>query len=229
MKENLMISSNTSTIPLSKLIEGRSKKFVSNFFITHFFNPPRYLKLLEIVSSKESNSKFKNIICEFCDFKLGKTVIDCNDTPGFIGNRIGIFWMIVAAEKAIKMGLTVEEADLIISSIFGAPKTGVFGLLDVVGLDLMPHVLSSMINNIDQEDEYHLYAEPPEIFKYMLENKLIGRKGIGGFYKLENVDGNKLKKSINLKTKEYSESKRPTIDNLKLAKKGLLNYQLSFI
>ena len=224
MKDDLIISSNTSTIPLSKLIEGRSKKFVSNFFITHFFNPPRYLKLLEIVSSKESNSKFKKILSDFCDLKLGKTVIDCNDTPGFIGNRIGVFWMMVAAEKAIKMGLTVEEADLIISSVFGSPKTGVFGLLDVVGLDLIPHVLSSMIDNIDQEDEYHLYAEPPEIFKYMLENKLIGRKGIGGFYKLETVNGNKLKKSINLKTKIYSESKRPSIDNLKLAKKDLTKF-----
>ena len=116
--------------------------------------------------------------------------------------------MMVAAEKAIKMGLTVEEADLIISSIFGAPKTGVFGLLDVVGLDLMPHVLSSMVDNIEQEDEYHLYADPPEIFKYMLENKLIGRKGIGGFYKLETVNGEKLKKSINLKTIRHSRERQ---------------------
>ena len=224
MKDDLIISSNTSTIPLSKLIKGRSNKFVSNFFITHFFNPPRYLKLLEIVSSKKSNTKFKKILSDFCDLKLGKTVIECNDTPGFIGNRIGVFWMMVAAEKAIKMGLTVEEADLIISSIFGAPKTGVFGLLDVVGLDLMPHVLSSMVDNIEQEDEYHLYADPPEIFKYMLENKLIGRKGIGGFYKLETANGKKLKKSINLKTREYSESKRPSIDNLKLAKKDLAKF-----
>ena len=198
MKDNLIISSNTSTIPLGKLTEGRDKKFKSNFFITHFFNPPRYLRLLEIVGSNNSDSKFKKDLIEFCDNKLGKSVIDCKDTPGFIGNRIGVFWMIVAAEKAIKMGLNVEEADTVISSVFGAPKTGIFGLLDLVGLDLMPHVMSSMTEHLDKNDEYNLYSKPPEIFDYMLENKLIGRKGIGGFYKLENVNGKKVKTSINL-------------------------------
>ena len=167
---------------------------------------------------------FKMIISEFCDHKLGKSVIDCKDTPGFIGNRIGVFWMMVAAEKAIKMGLTVEEADVVISSGFGAPKTGIFGLLDLVGLDLMPHVMSSMTENLDKNDEYHLYSKPPEIFDYMLENKLIGRKGIGGFYKLENVNGKKVKKSINLITREFSESKKPSIQSTKLAKKNLNNF-----
>jgi len=221
MKDNLIISSNTSTIPLGKLTEGRDKKFKSNFFITHFFNPPRYLRLLEIVGTNNSNSKFKKDLIEFCDNKLGKSVIDCKDTPGFIGNRIGVFWMIVAAEKAIKMGLNVEEADTVISSVFGAPKTGIFGLLDLVGLDLMPHVMSSMTEHLDKNDEYNLYSKPPEIFDYMLENKLIGRKGIGGFYKLENVNGKKVKTSINLITKEFSESKKPSIQSTKLAKKNL--------
>ena len=224
MKDNLIISSNTSTIPLSKLTEGRDKKFKSNFFITHFFNPPRYLRLLEIVGSNNSNIKFKNDLIEFCDHMLGKSVIDCKDTPGFIGNRIGVFWMMVAAERAIKMGLNVEEADTIISTVFGAPKTGIFGLLDLVGLDLMPHVMSSMTENLDKNDEYNLYSKPPEIFDYMLENKLIGRKGIGGFYKLENVNGKKIKTSINLITKEFSESKKPSIQSTKLAKKNLNNF-----
>ena len=224
MKDNLIISSNTSTIPLSKLTEGRDKKFKTNFFITHFFNPPRYLRLLEIVGSDNSNIKFKNDLIEFCDHMLGKSVIDCKDTPGFIGNRIGVFWMMVAAERAIKMGLNVEEADTIISTVFGAPKTGIFGLLDLVGLDLMPHVMSSMTENLDKNDEYNLYSKPPEIFDYMLENKLIGRKGIGGFYKLENVNGKKIKTSINLITKEFSESKKPSIQSTKLAKKNLNNF-----
>ena len=221
MKDNLIISSNTSTIPLSKLTEGRDKRFKSNFFITHFFNPPRYLRLLEIVGSKNSDSKFKKDLIKFCDNKLGKSVIDCKDTPGFIGNRIGVFWMIIAAEKAIKMGLNVEEADTVISSVFGAPKTGIFGLLDLVGLDLMPHVMSSMIEHLDKNDEYNLYSKPPEIFDYMLENKLIGRKGIGGFYKLEKVNGKKVKTSINLISKEFSKSKKPSIQSTKLAKKNL--------
>jgi len=155
---------------------------------------------------------------------LGKSVIDCKDTPGFIGNRIGVFWMMVAAERAIKMGLNVEEADAIISTVFGAPKTGIFGLLDLVGLDLMPHVMSSMTENLDKNDEYNLYSKPPEIFDYMLENKLVGRKGIGGFYKLENINGKKIKTSINLITKEFSESKKPSIQSTKLAKKNLNNF-----
>ena len=224
MKDNLIISSNTSTIPLSKLTEGRDKKFKSNFFITHFFNPPRYLRLLEIVGSNNSDSKFKKDLIEFCDNKLGKSVIDCKDTPGFIGNRIGVFWMIVAAEKAIKMGLNVEEADTVISSVFGAPKTGIFGLLDLVGLDLMPHVMSSMTEHLDKNDEYNLYSKPPEIFDYMLENNLIGRKGIGGFYKLEKVNGKKVKTSINLVSKEFSVSKKPSIQSTRLAKKNLIKF-----
>ncbi len=224
IKDDLIISSNTSTIPIKKLLEGRNKKFKSNFFVTHFFNPPRYLKLLEIVSSKDSNPNFKNILSNFCDVKLGKTVIDCKDTPGFIGNRIGVFWMMSASLKAIEMGLSVEEADTVISSVFGAPKTGVFGLLDVVGLDLMPHVLSSMTDNLDTGDEYHLYKNIPKIFSYMLENKLIGRKGLGGFYKLEIVNGRKIKKSIDLSTKEYSESIKPKIESLKLVKKNLSSF-----
>ena len=132
--------------------------------------------------------------------------------------------MIVAAEKAIKMGLNVEEADTVISSVFGAPKTGIFGLLDLVGLDLMPHVMSSMTEHLDKNDEYNLYSKPPDIFDYMLENKLIGRKGIGGFYKLENVNGKKVKTSINLITKEFSESKKPSIQSTKLAKKNLSKF-----
>ena len=224
MKDELIISSNTSTIPILKLIEGRNEKFKSNFFITHFFNPPRYLKLLEIVSSKNSNPIFKDILKDFCDYRLGKNVIECKDSPGFIGNRIGVFWMMVASIRAIEMDLSVEEADQIISSVFGAPKTGVFGLLDVVGLDLMPHVMGSMTQNLDKNDEYQNYKKTPEIFNYMLDKKLIGRKGIGGFYKLENINGVKVKNSINLNTKEFSPSKKPNIHSLKLIRKDLKKF-----
>ena len=141
MKDDLIVSSNTSTITLKLLTEGLSKKFKKNFFITHFFNPPRYLKLLEIVKSNEAdNEKLKKII-NFCDINLGKTIIETKDTPGFIGNRIGIFWIERAVVEAIKSNLSVEEADLIIANVFKVPKTGVFGLIDIVGLDLMPSVV----------------------------------------------------------------------------------------
>ena len=145
MHDDLIISSNTSTIPIKLLSEGLSKKFKKNFLITHFFNPPRYLKLLEIVKTDETKKEILKNVIQFCDINLGKTVIETKDTPGFIGNRIGIFWIERAVVEAIKYNLTVEEADSIISNVFKVPKTGVFGLIDVVGLDLMPAVVNSLL------------------------------------------------------------------------------------
>ena len=218
MKDDLIVSSNTSTIPIKLLSEGLSKKFKKNFLITHFFNPPRYLKLLEIVKLDDTKKEIVRKIIEFCDIHLGKTVIETKDTPGFIGNRIGIFWIERAAVEAIKFDLTVEEADSVISNVFKVPKTGVFGLIDVVGLDLMPFVVKSLLQNIPKDDYYHSVHETPEIFKFMLENKMIGRKGDGGFYKLIDVENNKIKHSLDLKTRKYSISTKPKIINKNLQK-----------
>ena len=224
MNKDLIISSNTSTIPIHLLTGGMSKKFKNNFFITHFFNPPRYLKLLEIVISDEvDRKKLKNII-NFCDINLGKTVIETKDTAGFIGNRIGIFWIERAVVEAIKSNLTIEEADSIIMNVFNAPKTGVFGLIDVVGLDLIPVVVNSLLNNIPKNDYYHSIHQTPEIFKYMLKNKMIGRKGDGGFYKLVNKKNNKIKYSLDLNTYQYSKSSKQVIKNLNIIKKNLNHY-----
>ncbi|PPR44616.1 MAG: putative 3-hydroxyacyl-CoA dehydrogenase [Alphaproteobacteria bacterium MarineAlpha5_Bin11] len=208
MKNDLIISSNTSTIKLSQLTEGMSLKFANNFLITHFFNPPRYLKLLEIVTSKNLNKDIKDKIIKFCDIRLGKNVIESKDTPGFIGNRIGIYWIERAAVEAIKFNLSVEEADQIIINIFNVPKTGIFGLIDVVGLDLVPYVINSLLSNIPKNDLYHSLHEKPELFDYMIKNNMIGRKGDGGFYKLKITDGEKVKYSLNLKSKKYEKSKK---------------------
>lgn len=218
MREDLVISSNTSTIPIKLLSEGLSKKFKKNFLITHFFNPPRYLKLLEIVKSDDTKKEIIKDITEFCDINLGKIVIETKDTPGFIGNRIGIFWIERAAVEAIKSNLTIEEADSIIMNVFKVPKTGVFGLIDVVGLDLMPSVVDSLLQNIPKNDYYHSVHETPEIFQFMLENKMIGRKGDGGFYKLIDINNKKTKHSLNLKTRKYSLSSKPKIINKNLQK-----------
>ena len=224
MKNELIISSNTSTIPIKLLTEGLSDKFKSNFLITHFFNPPRYLKLLEIVRSNELDEEILNKIRIFCDTNLGKSVIETKDTPGFIGNRIGIFWIERAAVEAINYKLTVEETDAIIMNVFKAPKTGVFGLIDVVGLDLLPSVVSSLLNNLPKHDYYHTVHQIPAIFNFMLENKMIGRKGEGGFYKLINKNNKKIKYSLNLITREYSISIKTKIENLKVIKKDLKSY-----
>ena len=218
MKDDLIISSNTSTIPIKLLSEGLSKKFKKNFLITHFFNPPRYLKLLEIVKSDDTKKEIVRMITEFCDINLGKTVIETKDTPGFIGNRIGIFWIERAAVEAIKFDLTVEEADSVITNVFKVPKTGVFGLIDVVGLDLMPSVVKSLLENIPKDDYYHSVHETPEIFQFMLENRMVGRKGNGGFYKLIDVENKKIKHSLDLKTRKYSVSTKPKIINKNLQK-----------
>ena len=227
MRNDLIISSNTSTIPINQLTEGLSLKFKKNFLITHFFNPPRYLKLLEIVKSKEVNIEIFEKIKLFCDLNLGKTVIETKDTAGFIGNRIGIFWIERAAVEAIKHDLSIEEADIIIKNLFGVPKTGVFGLIDVVGLDLIPLVVKSLLNNIPANDYYKSVHQVPEIFQFMLDNKLIGRKGSGGFYKLVDEDNKKIKHSLNLNSKKYSKSFKPNIQNIKLIKKDLKDFLIN--
>ena len=221
MKKDLIISSNTSTIPIELLNKGLSENFKKNFLITHFFNPPRYLRLLEIVKSNHVDEEIFNKVKNFCDISLGKTVIETKDTPGFIGNRIGIFWIERSVVEALKYNLSVEEADSIIMNIFNVPKTGVFGLIDVIGLDLIPAVVHSLLNNIPKDDYYKSVHQIPKIFDYMLKNKLIGRKGDGGFYKLVNKNNQKIKYSLNLNTCEYSISLKPNIQNIKLINKNL--------
>ena len=224
MKDDLFVSSNTSTIPIHLLTEGMSKKFKNNFFISHFFNPPRYLKLLEIVLSEEVDRTKLIKLIKFCDINLGKTVIETKDTPGFIGNRIGIFWIERSVVESIKSNLSVEQTDSIIMNVFKVPKTGIFGLIDVVGLDLIPSVVNSLLKNIPKNDYYRSIHQTPEIFKYMINNKLIGRKGDGGFYKLINQNNNKIKHSLNLNTRKYSKSSKPEIQNLNIINKNLKKY-----
>ena len=153
-KDGSIISSNTSTIPRAQLTKGMGKRFARDFMITHFFNPPRYLRLLEIVPSPTMEPERLAAFRDFADRRLGKGVVVCNDTPGFIGNRIGVYWMQCAINAAIEMELTVEEADAVMGRPIGVPKTAVFGLLDLVGLDLVPHIAESMLATLPAEDDY---------------------------------------------------------------------------
>ena len=160
-----------------------SKTFSSDFIITHFFNPPRYLRLLEIVAGKEVSKKKIKAVSEFCDLKLGKEVVTCNDTPGFIGNRIGTYWTLIGMVEALRMGLTIEEADAVMGRPIGAPKTGIFSLGDVVGLDLIPHVTESMSSNLPDDDMYNVGVSEQkelgieEILSEMISEGYTGRKG----------------------------------------------------
>ena len=144
--------------------------------------------------------KINNIIelsfkIKFCDISLGKSVIECNDTPGFIANRMAVFWMLNAAVEALESKLSVEEADQIIMQTFNSPKTGVFGLIDLVGLDIVPPILGSLLNNLPKYDEYNDIQDIPDIFRYMLSQKMFGRKSNGGFYKLDKINGKNTKHS----------------------------------
>jgi 3-hydroxyacyl-CoA dehydrogenase len=210
-KPGAIVSSNTSTIPLSHLVEGMPESFAEKFVITHFFNPPRYMRLLELVTSDRNSAGTIHAISDFCDYRLGKGVVACKDRPGFIANRLGVYWLQSAVVLAFEHGLDVEEADLIIGKPLGIPKTGVFGLLDLIGLDLMPHINASMASALPPEDSFHTMNRPAPLIESMIKEGYTGRKGKGGFYRLNREKG-KLKEAIDLATGDYRPRKKVRVD-----------------
>ncbi|WP_340123746.1 3-hydroxyacyl-CoA dehydrogenase/enoyl-CoA hydratase family protein [Methylobacter svalbardensis] len=207
-RPDTLISSNTSTLPLRLLTRDLPDSFKQRFMITHFFNPPRYMRLLELVSGGQTRSELVDAVSRFADISLGKNSVSCKDTPGFIGNRIGIYWLQCGLLEAIKSGLTVEQADAVMSAPFGIPKTGIFGLLDLVGLDLIPHILDSMKLALPKEDAFHQVNALPELVQTMIADGYTGRKGKGGFYRLNETSGRRIKESINLQTGGYHASEK---------------------
>lgn len=219
MKADAVLSSNTSTLPLSVLTQGMADDLKRHFMITHFFNPPRYMRLLEIVNSSHTEPDVVERIRAFTDQAMGKSVVDAKDTPGFIANRIGTFWLHAAVTEAIRQGIEVEEADAVLGRPAGIPKTGIFGLLDLVGLDLMPHVLGSFEEALEAEDPFHALGPAPDLLQKMIADGYTGRKGKGGFYRLNTDGGEKVKEVINLKTGDYAPALRPKPEALKASKK----------
>ncbi|MBP2314853.1 3-hydroxyacyl-CoA dehydrogenase/enoyl-CoA hydratase family protein [Azospirillum soli] len=220
-KEGSVVSSNTSTIPLNVLVEGQSEAFQRDFLITHFFNPPRYMRLLEIVGGEKTRPDALAAVADFCDRNLGKGVVRCKDTPGFIANRIGVYWIQTAINAAVDLGLTVEEADAIVGRPMGIPKTGVFGLVDLVGLDLMPHIAKSLLATLPENDAYRAaFREHPVITKMIAEG-YTGRKGKGGFYRLNRAGGQKVKEAIDLTTGEYRRSEKVKLESVSAAGRDL--------
>ncbi len=214
-----VVSSNTSTIPLATLISGMDKSFAQDFIITHFFNPPRYMRLLELVGSGVTRDGVIDMVADFADRKLGKTCVTCHDEPGFIANRLGVYWIQAAMVEAMDRKLTVEEADSVIGRPFGIPKTGVFGLMDLVGLDLMPHVQSSMAGLLDKSDPFHAIYRESELVSKLIADGYTGRKGKGGFYRLNRDGGEKIKESVDLQTGEFSKSEKARISSVRAAGK----------
>ena len=221
--KDTILSSNTSTIPRSELITDMTTDLSSRFLITHFFNPPRYLPLLEVVSSPEVNADVLDKFCTFADIDLGKRVTICNDSPGFIGNRLGIYFIQRAYKATIDHGLSIEQADAMLGRPIGLPKTAVFALMDLVGIDLIPHVTSSLVSHLDENDPFHQIAGVgKDTISSMIDEGYTGRKGKGGFYRLNRENGKKIKEARSLITGEYKTAKRKAgFPSAKMGKRGI--------
>ena len=203
------------------MIAGLPDSIAKDFCITHFFNPPRYMRLLEVVGGPKTRPDAINAVSEFGDVMLGKTIVHAKDTPGFVANRIGVYWMQAAVTGALDLGLTVEEADAVMGRPIGAPKTGIFGLLDLVGLDLMPHVDKSMAASLKPDDPYVKLRRDWPLLAKMIADGYTGRKGKGGFYRLNTAGGGRVKESVDLKTGAYAPSTTARLESADAAKGGL--------
>lgn len=204
-----VISSNTSTIPLAALAEGMKPARAERFLITHFFNPPRYMRLLEIVTGPSTKPDALAAVRDFADRAMGKTVVSCRDTPGFIANRIGALWIGSAVRHAVEMGLTVEEADAAMGRPLGIPETGVFGLLDLVGIDLGPHVAASLLATLPRDDFYRSIYREEDILTRLIASGRTGRKAGAGFYRRRKD----LREAVDLVSGEYRPSEKSRLES----------------
>ncbi|SMG46612.1 3-hydroxyacyl-CoA dehydrogenase/enoyl-CoA hydratase family protein [Sphingobacterium psychroaquaticum] len=204
-KPGTLITSNTSGIPIHLMTEGRSDDFKAHFCGTHFFNPPRYLELLEIIPTPATKPEVVDFLVHFGDKMLGKTVVLCKDTPAFIGNRVGVYSMLAVAHLVEQMGLTVEEVDKYTGPAMGHPKSATFRTADVVGLDTLVNVANGLTQNAPNDEAKGAFQLPAYLTK-MVENKWLGEKSKQGFYKkVKDEQGNSAILSLDLKTLEYKE------------------------
>ena len=216
-KPGTIVTTNTSGLPVGKIAEGFSDDFRRAWFGTHFFNPPRYMRLLEMIPTPEADRTAIDAIALFCDVRLGKGVVMAKDTPNFIGNRIGTFSVLNVMRLMQEMGLTIEEVDALTGQAVGWPKTATFRTIDLVGLDILGHVVSNMTTNVhDERSDLRL----PDFFTQMLQKKWLGDKTKGGFYKkTRGGEGKEDERfAIDWKTLEYHPQQRPKFPALDMAK-----------
>ena len=183
-----IVSSNTSTIPISLLVEDMPADFRKRFAITHYFNPVRYMRLLELVRGADTEDAVIDRLADFNDRVLGKGVVRCADTPGFLGNRVGVFALQVGIDEAMRNNLSVEQADALMGRPMGIPKTGVFGLYDLIGIDLMVDVVASLRSILPEGDAFHPVGGQNDMISAMITDGYTGDKGKGGFYLLGEND-----------------------------------------
>lgn len=207
-KPGTLITSNTSGIPMHLLAEGRSEDFRRHFCGTHFFNPPRYLRLLEIIPGPETDPAIIDFLMKYGDLYLGKTTVLCKDTPAFIANRLGIYAMIQTIRVAEEMGLTVEEVDKLTGPVVGRPKSGTFRLSDVVGLDTTANVASNLLKVLTNDESKDVF-QLPAVMQKLMENKWLGDKTGQGFYKkIKDEKGQSVILALDPKTFDYKPSEK---------------------
>src|SRR6195256_2770921 len=179
-KPGTIVTTNTSGLPVAKIAEGFSEDFRRSWFGTHFFNPPRYMRLLELIPTPEADRALIEAVTHFCDTQLGKGVVLAKDTPNFIANRIGTFSVLNVMRLMQEMDLSLEEIDALTGQAVGWPRSATFRTIDLVGLDILGHVVTNMTQNVhDERSELQI----PTFFRQMLERKWLGDKAKGGFYK----------------------------------------------
>ncbi|MFO8146143.1 MAG: 3-hydroxyacyl-CoA dehydrogenase NAD-binding domain-containing protein [Gillisia sp.] len=217
-KEGTLISSNTSGIPIQQMNEGRSEDFKKHFCGTHFFNPPRYLRLFEIIPGPDTSEEVLDFLNEYGEKFLGKTSVVAKDTPAFIGNRVGIFSIMSLFHMVKEMDLSIEEVDKLTGPVIGRPKSATFRTVDVVGLDTLVHVANGLHKGVPSDEQHDLFALP-DFIGTMVENEWFGSKSGQGFYKkIKNEDGSSEIQSLDLNTMEYRPGKKANFATLEQTK-----------
>ena len=234
-KNNSLVTSNTSSIPIHLLSKGRSDDFKAHFCGTHFFNPPRYLRLLEVIPTSDTLEVVTNFFMEFGKVNLGKQTVLCKDTPAFIGNRIGVMSGIEMTILTKKYSFTVEEVDVLTGSLIGRPPTATFRLQDLVGLDTGDNVSRFVMDNVENDTYINKIKKLPEpkFMRFLLDNKFLGNKSGKGFYektKKKDANGKTIINVLNLETLEYKPAVKPRLEIVKIAKgMELLDKRLQFL
>src|ERR1700722_3500978 len=226
VKPGTIITTNTSGLPVGKIAEGFSEDFRQAWFGTHFFNPPRYMRLLELIPTPDADRALIDAVSHFCDVRLGKGVVMAKDTPNFIGNRIGTFSVLNVMRLMQEMDLTIEDVDALTGQAVGWPKSATFRTIDLVGLDILGHVVSNMTTNVhDERRDLRL----PDFYRQMLDGKWLGDKTKGGFYKKSvgrpanaesaaNAGKEDERQALDWKTLEYHPRQKPKFAALDMAK-----------
>lgn len=217
-KAGTLITSNTSGIPIHMMAEGRSDDFKKHFCGTHFFNPPRYLRLLEIIPTPHTDQAVVDFLMEYGSLQLGKTTVLCKDTPAFIANRVGVYGMMAIMNAMEKLQLNVDEIDALTGPIIGRPKSATFRTADVVGIDTLVKVAKGVADNCPNDEAKEIFNIPAWLNK-MIENNWLGDKtGQGFFKKTKSSEGEKEILTLNLQTLEYSARQKPKFATLETAK-----------